>query len=76
MDNLESLSSEARTAIEMIESLDNNQKYFALEKLRELVSEIQEETKWNQTLSSNPEPMRSMARKALGEHKNGKSWRF
>ena len=70
------ISPEAVTAIEMIEVLDVDQRNYALEKLCEIINEIQEEAKWNQAFSNNPEPMRNMARQALEAHKNGKSWRF
>ncbi len=76
MKSLESLSPEAVTAVEMIEDLEADQRNYALEKIREIISEIQEETRWNQTFTNNPEPMRNLARQALEAHKNGKSWRF
>ncbi|MDZ7759350.1 MAG: hypothetical protein U5L00_03725 [Desulfovermiculus sp.] len=45
-----------------------------MEKLREIISKIREETRWNQTFTNNHEPMRDMARQALEAHKNGKSF--
>jgi len=76
MKSFESLSPEAVTAVEMIEVLKADQRNYALEKLREIINEIQEEAKWDQAFTNNPEPMRKMARQALEAHENGKSWRF
>ena len=64
---------ETVTAIEILENLTSSKRKYILEQLRKLISEEEIEEKWDKLLELSPEPMVQMAKKAIQEHKAGKS---
>ncbi len=67
------LSPESITAVEILESIDSNQRSRALEMLRNFVHELRSEQKWEELFAKHPSPMIKMARQALKEHEEGRS---
>ena len=66
-------SPEAVTALEMIETIAKEDRKYVLEKLRDIIADVDEEEKWDKLLREHPGPMREMAREALKEHRAGKT---
>jgi len=73
METLKSLTPESLTAVEILESIDPIHRKQALEIIRNFVSELYSEQKWQELFSKLPEPMINMAKQALQEHADGKS---
>ena len=73
METLKSLTPESLTAVEILESIDTVHRKQALEIIRNFVSELYSEQKWQELLSKSSEPMINMAKQALQEHIDGKS---
>jgi hypothetical protein len=67
------LSPESITAVEILESIDVTHRTQALELLRNFVSELRSEQKWEELYSKHPGPMKEMAKHALKEHEAGNS---
>ena len=76
MEDLTSISPQSLTAVEMLESIDASCRNQALEMLRNFVYEVRSEQKWEELYSNHPGPMREMAKQALKDHKQGKSWKL
>jgi len=76
MEDLTSISPESLTAVEILESIDASCRNQALEMLRNFVYEVRSEQKWEELYSNHPGPMREMAKQALKDHKEGKSWKL
>ena len=64
---------ESFTAVNILEGIDKVHRDQALEMLRNFANELYSEQKWQELLSTCPEPMINMAKQALQEHINGKS---
>jgi HSP90 family molecular chaperone len=67
------LSPESLTAVEILESIDENCRNQALEMLRNFVHELRSEQKWEELYSNHPGPMKEMAKQALQDHREGNS---
>ncbi len=76
MEALTSISPQSLTAVEMLESIDASCRNQALEMLRNFVYEVRSEKKWEELYSTYPSPMKEMAKQALKDHKEGKSWKL
>ncbi len=76
METLASISPQSLTAVEMLESIDASCRNQALEMLRNFVYEVRSEQKWEELYSNHPSPMRQMAKQALKDLKEGKSWKL
>ena len=70
------LSPQTLTAVEILENIDASHRNQALEMLRNFVYELRSEQKWEELYSNHPGPMREMAKQALKDHKEGKSWKL
>jgi len=67
------LSSETKTAIDLIENLPANDRKVIVEKLRDLIEEYEDEIGWDERFEKHPEPMLKLAEEALKEHAEGRS---
>ena len=67
------LSPESLTAIEILESIGEVHRDQALELLRDFAHELRSEKKWGALYKEHPEPMITMDRQALKEHRDGNS---
>ena len=76
MEALTSISPQSLTAVEMLDSIDANCRNQALEMLRNFVYDVRSEQKWEALYANHPGPMREMAKQALKDHKEGKSWKL
>lgn len=76
METEKTLSPESLTAIEMMETIDVNQRSQALELLRNFISEVHSEQEWGKLYSEHPQPMIKLAKQAIKEHRAGKSKAF
>ncbi|MFH1083828.1 MAG: hypothetical protein V1751_10610 [Pseudomonadota bacterium] len=70
------LSPQTLTAVEILENIDASHRNQALEMLRNFVYELRSEQKWEELYSNHPGPMREMAKQAVKDHKEGKSWKL
>ena len=70
------LSPQTLTAVEILENIDASHRNQALEMLRNFVYELRSEQKWEELYSNHPGPIREMAKQALKDHKEGKSWKL
>jgi hypothetical protein len=68
-----SLSPQTLPAVEILENIDESHRNQALDMLRNFAYELRSEQKRDELFSNHPDPMREMARRALKEHKEGKS---
>jgi hypothetical protein len=66
-------SKETKTVIGLFECLSVARRKHLLERVQELILEIESENKWDHLLESSPDPMIHMANRALREHKSGHS---
>jgi len=73
MQAIKNYSEETITVIEMLESLPKQGREYIVNNIREMLSEVKSEKKWNYLFEKHPEPMIKMGKEAIKAYNNRKT---